>query len=458
MFEFATEELNAIAGEDYTTASGTVTIPAGNTSATVDIEILGDTDFESDETFNLNLSNISGATFAGNRLEYSVLGKITNDDSATVMAEYGLIDNLTHELLSIDLSNNFTNPVVFVQPLSFNDSNPSTVRLQDIQGDSFSLFIQESSNQDGFHTTEQVSYLVLEAGTWQLPNGDILQTGTVESDQLISEKWQSIVFSETFDSTPGVFTQVQTNNDPDLVQTRQRNISNNGFEFGSEEEEISKNSTHGMEQLGWFAISSGSGDWSGNNYQVGYTEDTVTHNWSSIEFSPDFSAAPQLFASLATYDGGDPARIRYQNLNSNNVEIKIEEDTTLDSETNHTTEQISYFALEGAGLLEATAIETAPILEGADVTVTEGKTTEDYFTQSRTATIFTENSTATVETFSDRVLEKDETFDLYFPATSGTNFVDKQAEYSGLSEIENNNDLLISSVGDYAFSPVESDF
>ena len=76
-----------------------------------------------------------------------------------------------------------------------------------------------------------------------------------------------------------------------------------------------------------------------------------------------------MFASLATYDGPDPARLRYQNLNSNDVEIKIEEDTTLDSETDHTTEQVSFLALEGAGLLEAQAI---PLLGEMDLTVAEG--------------------------------------------------------------------------------------
>jgi len=35
----------------------------------------------------------------------------------------------------------------------------------------FTAFIQEPSNLDGWHTWESFSYLVLEAGTWQWPEG-----------------------------------------------------------------------------------------------------------------------------------------------------------------------------------------------------------------------------------------------------------------------------------------------
>ncbi len=58
----------AIAGEDYTAISGTVTIPAGQTTATVAIEITDDdTANEGDETFSINFSNPTHATLdAGN--------------------------------------------------------------------------------------------------------------------------------------------------------------------------------------------------------------------------------------------------------------------------------------------------------------------------------------------------------------------------------------------------------
>ncbi len=58
---YSTADQTAIANDDYRSASGTLTIPAGETSTTVAIDVLGDTLEETDETFALNLSNATNA-------------------------------------------------------------------------------------------------------------------------------------------------------------------------------------------------------------------------------------------------------------------------------------------------------------------------------------------------------------------------------------------------------------
>jgi hypothetical protein len=64
-------------GGDYTTANGTLAFSAGQTSKTINVAILGDTVFESDETFYLDLSAAVGATLSRS----SATGTITNDDA-----------------------------------------------------------------------------------------------------------------------------------------------------------------------------------------------------------------------------------------------------------------------------------------------------------------------------------------------------------------------------------------
>src|SRR5262249_55085613 len=65
-------------GSDFTAASGTVTIPAGQTSATFAVAVLGDGVIEPDETFNVTLSNPSHG-FISRGLG---TGTILNDDAA----------------------------------------------------------------------------------------------------------------------------------------------------------------------------------------------------------------------------------------------------------------------------------------------------------------------------------------------------------------------------------------
>ncbi len=60
--DYATADGTATAGADYTAVSGTLTFAAGETSKTVAVAALADTEAEGDETLTLTLSNAAGAT------------------------------------------------------------------------------------------------------------------------------------------------------------------------------------------------------------------------------------------------------------------------------------------------------------------------------------------------------------------------------------------------------------
>jgi Calx-beta domain len=79
---YATANGSAVAPGDYTAASGSVTIPAGSTSRTVNVGLREDTLDEPNETFTLNLSNASGATIS----DGSGRGTISDDDAAPSLA------------------------------------------------------------------------------------------------------------------------------------------------------------------------------------------------------------------------------------------------------------------------------------------------------------------------------------------------------------------------------------
>lgn len=59
--DYATSDVNAEAGKDYTAATDTLKIPAGQKSGIINVDVSGDKVYEADETFKLNLSNSQGA-------------------------------------------------------------------------------------------------------------------------------------------------------------------------------------------------------------------------------------------------------------------------------------------------------------------------------------------------------------------------------------------------------------
>ena len=82
---FATQDGTASAGSDYTALSGSLTFAPGQTSLTVAIGVRGDTLAESNETFEVTLSNSQNANIG----TATATGTITNDDSASVGVSSG---------------------------------------------------------------------------------------------------------------------------------------------------------------------------------------------------------------------------------------------------------------------------------------------------------------------------------------------------------------------------------
>ncbi len=79
-FNYATADGTATAGSDYTATTGSITIPAGSTSATISVPVLNDNIHELTEAFTVNLSAISGAT----GVTTTATGTINDDDAPTL--------------------------------------------------------------------------------------------------------------------------------------------------------------------------------------------------------------------------------------------------------------------------------------------------------------------------------------------------------------------------------------
>ena len=273
------------------------------------------------------------------------------------IGEFGKIDNFDHNSQTIQLENNYENPVVFALPLSRNDSDPAIVRITDLQNDRFTAYLQEVEYEDGKHSQESFSYMVLEAGTWELDNGSLLEVGMVNTNLVSTKGWENIAFDADFADVPVVLSQVQTNVESDFVRTRQKPASVDGFSLSMEEEQALMASGHANETIGWLAIDAGQGTLGQLEYQAGNTAREVTHRRYDLNFSQDFASEPLLFASLSSFYGSDPSGLRYQDLNADGVQIMVEEDLSLDSEVGHTSEIVDFLAISGDGDLTAIAYE-----------------------------------------------------------------------------------------------------
>ncbi|MDZ7272424.1 MAG: RHS repeat-associated core domain-containing protein, partial [candidate division KSB1 bacterium] len=131
-------------------------------------------------------------------------------------------------------------------------------------------------------------------------------------------------------------------------------VATNSFNVALEQAEVITTS-HGTETIGWLAITPGQGEWSGRSFQATrQARSVVTDSWYSISFGSTY-ASPRFVASLATYADSDNAHLRYRSLSTTGVQVRVEEDTTYDSETTHGAEAVHYLVFAGSGGLRARA-------------------------------------------------------------------------------------------------------
>ncbi len=240
----------------------------------------------------------------------------------------------------IELLDNYQNPVVIMQPVSYNYGNPSLVRIKLVSSNSFYFQIDEWDYLDGGHGTEELSYLVMEEGLWSFQNGLGFEVGKT----IVNHIFKQVNLQQNFNN-PVILTQSQTVNGASAITTRQ-NPNNSGFQVRLQEEE-GANGSHVGETVGYIAVSQGQ-EKLGNVAITAGIKGGVTHNFNIIDFgfaAPVESEEPVFLAGIQSYNSNDPAALRYKNLNTNQVSVRVEEEKSADNETSHSAEDVGYLLL-----------------------------------------------------------------------------------------------------------------
>jgi PKD repeat protein len=290
---------------------------------------------------------------------YIVSLQVTDDKGATATATTQIACNTTEPALNINIevgevsldhtwsrvvfSKSFNQPIVVAGPPTTNDSEPVLVRIRNIDQEGFDIRLQEWDYQDGSHAQETFSYIVLEKGIYTLDNGSKIEAGSFTG----TSKFGKVTLQQAYNLTPVILTQVQTENEADAVTGRLRKISQSSFDYMLQEQETT-NTSHTNETVGYIAWEPGQGSLGNLLYDAGKTANSVTQDWSELSFLTDFPDMPMFIAGMQSYDGGDSAALRSQNMSQTTVQVKIEEEQSKDSEVAHTTEVVGYLAIGSA--------------------------------------------------------------------------------------------------------------
>jgi hypothetical protein len=147
---YATANVTATAGSDYQTASGMLSIPAGQTTGTIAVLIKGDRVVEANETFLVNLNSPTNATIADGQ----GVGTIVDDEPRVSVSDVSKKEG----------KKNQTTLFTFTVTLSTAYDQPVTMSYQTVNGTA---------------TTGDNDY-VAKAGTLTFAPGETTKTITIE--------------------------------------------------------------------------------------------------------------------------------------------------------------------------------------------------------------------------------------------------------------------------------------
>ncbi|MEL7192307.1 MAG: SdrD B-like domain-containing protein [Bacteroidota bacterium] len=274
-------------------------------------------------------------------------GSVTVNTEGWVIGESGMVtvsQNNFGQWHTLNYNNTYEKPVIIMQSLTSGDVNPAHVRVRNTGHMKTEFQIEEWDYQDGYHGAENISYIILEQGTHTLSDGTTIEAGYTN----IGSSFSSVSLNGGYTATPVVLTQVASDNYSRSVVTRQKSVGTTSFQVrlqNKESYEKSSNSHPGNEKVSFIAIEQTQGSANGQAFEAGLLLD-VTHSFKQLTYSQSFGATPALVYSMQSYDGGDPAAIRHKSQDQLGAQLRIEEETSHDSETNHTTEHIGYIAFE----------------------------------------------------------------------------------------------------------------
>lgn len=179
-----------------------------------------------------------------------------------------------------------------------------------------------------------------------LENGKRVVAGIAKR---VTHDWKYIPFPISFNGTPMIFSTVVSNNESSSVAPRHRQSYSQGFELRLSEEEAN-DGKHTFEDIAWIAIEPGAnvGDLP---FEVGRWVN-VDHQVSSHSFTTPFEAPPSLFVSIQSSNDDEACNLRVPTISNAGASLFIQEEASLDAETEHGLEHISYFALERNALLK----------------------------------------------------------------------------------------------------------
>ena len=337
--------LTSCQGSNSLGTSGSGLIETENTNDPIEFEV--------GEDFNLTID--SNSEFATMTLSNIQQNGDTLEFEGSVILETGRL-SLTNTIenggeQTLNFRNSFDDPIVLLHIMTANDTETVTVRGRNLTGSNISVFLQDPSA--GSHGTEEIAYVVVESGEYELGNGVLLEAAHYSStdNHNASEAYESnnVTLGNSYSSAPNAFSSLNTYTNTAFKSSVISAVSTSSI--GLQQSSGDSGTATALEDISYFVMSDFTGDIQGQAFEVkseSGSSDSGFDNGTPAQFSfSSFGSTPDILSDGRTDAGADGYFARGSGLwSSTQYGVYAWEDTIGDSERAHINENFSVFAAE----------------------------------------------------------------------------------------------------------------
>ncbi len=319
--------------------TGTVTAVEGST---VNFSVKADVGSSIADVFvdGVSVGAIDSYSFISLGADHTITAKFSATQNLLLSAvEIGEV-SVGHEWKRVALSAAFVDPIVVVKPASLNDASSAVVRVRNVDVQGFDVRIQEwkyltDQGDTASHAKEQVSYIVIEKGSYVLEDGTRVEAGRFNTDA--SSSFAMVGFAPAFAVSPIVMSSVVTYNNDLPVISRVGNIDTTGFGYKLQKEETNTDA-QGIETVSFIAWEPSQGTQNGISFEVGVVADVLSQQTKAIGFSGSYVNRPLFIADLQTTNGG-AVNLRWSNKSTTEINVLLDQEQSLSVLTGINTQQ-----------------------------------------------------------------------------------------------------------------------
>ncbi len=263
-----------------------------------------------------------------------------------------------------------TPPVVIMGPATQANTEPCVARVRNVTTTGFEYQLDEYEYTNGYHPAETVHFLALTEGTHVLGT-QRWQVGRVTG---VNRAGSNVTLTG-FSAAPVVLAQVEstanasgiTGKGVKAIKARVSSVGTTSFNVRLQTQEADT-TTLTNENVAYIAVSTGQGFLDGKVLSAVRTTGGVTNSFATVTF-PASRTSPVLIAQSQSLNEADTGELKFQTLSATSVQLRYQEEASLDTETTHAAEDLGYVVL-GDMNGEATAK-----VEVGDLNITQSSAT-----------------------------------------------------------------------------------